>query len=154
MLRRMKHFTDVAEQHGVILILENDCGLYGSKDDRCVEILQHCQSLSLRFAFDSGNFVKDDVNTMDDAYPKLAEYTDYVHIKDATSLPKQFVPAGEGDGDILRLLIALKERKYDGFLSVEPHLDHYLPHASNPKRAVTAIRALKDLLIRADMQWI
>jgi sugar phosphate isomerase/epimerase len=152
-LRRMKQLTQLAEQNNVILILENDNNLYGSKDDRVLEILQHCNSSSLRSAFDPGNFVMNNVKPMDEAYPKLHAYAAYVHVKDATSEPRQFVPAGAGEGQIDALLLQLRERGYTGFLSVEPHLHHYLPHASNPKRVVTAVRALKDMLVRAEMAW-
>ncbi|BFT73821.1 sugar phosphate isomerase/epimerase family protein [Paenibacillus sp. P36] len=152
-LRRMKQLTEIAEQNNVVLILENDNNLYGTSDERCLEILQHCASDSLRMAFDPGNFVKNDIKPMQDAYPKLQTYTDYIHIKDATFEPKLFVPAGAGDGEVDALLLSLKERGYDGFLSVEPHLQHYMPHASNPKRVVTAVRALKQLLERAEYQW-
>ncbi|NBD23857.1 sugar phosphate isomerase/epimerase family protein [Paenibacillus glycinis] len=152
-LSRMKRLTAVAESQGVVLILENDSGLYGSKDDRCLEILEHCDSNSLRLAFDPGNFVMEDVRPMTEAYPKLAPYVAYVHVKDAMSEPRQFAPAGEGEGQIPELLQALQARGYDGFLSVEPHLQHYLPHASNPKRVVTAVRALKALLERTGQAW-
>jgi sugar phosphate isomerase/epimerase len=152
-LSRMKQLTDLAERNEVILILENDNYLYGSKDDRVLDILQHCASSSLRSAFDPGNFVMNEVKPMDEAYPKLHPYITYIHIKDATQEPRQFVPAGAGEGQIDRLLPQLREDGYSGFLSVEPHLHHYLPHSSDPKRVVTAVRALKDLLARADMAW-
>ncbi|QHT60202.1 sugar phosphate isomerase/epimerase [Paenibacillus lycopersici] len=152
-LRRMKQLADMAEQNGVILILENDDHLYGAKDDRCLDILQHCGSDALRLALDPGNFVINGVKPMAEAYPKLQAYTSYIHVKDATFQPRRFMPAGEGDGQIDLLLPALKERGYDGFLSVEPHLGDYMPHASNPKRVVTAIRALKRLLDRSGMTW-
>ncbi|WP_219837094.1 sugar phosphate isomerase/epimerase [Paenibacillus sp. R14(2021)] len=152
-LSRMEQLTTIAERNNVILILENDSDLYGSKDDRCLEILRHCSSDALRLAFDPGNFVMNDVQPMTEAYPKLVPYTAYIHVKDAASEPKQFVPAGAGEGQIEELLRALQARGYDGFLSVEPHLHHYMPYASNPKRVVTAIRALKQLLEQADMAW-
>nr|WP_170312217.1 sugar phosphate isomerase/epimerase family protein [Paenibacillus sacheonensis] len=152
-LSRMKQLAEIAERNNVILILENDDHLYGAKDDRCLDILQHCASDSLRLALDPGNFVINGVKPMSEAYPKLQAYASYVHVKDATSEPRQFVPAGEGEGQLDQLLPALRERGYDGFLSVEPHLHNYMPHASNPKRVVTAVRALKRLLERADMAW-
>ncbi|OCT15277.1 hypothetical protein A8709_14355 [Paenibacillus pectinilyticus] len=152
-MSRMKQLTVIAEQNKVILILENDNHLYGSKDERLLDILQHCSSDSMRLAFDPGNFVMNNVKPVDEAYPKLDRYLAYVHIKDAKSETSQFVPAGVGEGQLDRLLIKLRESGYAGFLSVEPHLHHYLPHASNPKRVVTAVRALKDLLARAEMAW-
>jgi sugar phosphate isomerase/epimerase len=150
-LRRMKQLTEVAEAHAVVLILENDSNLYGTSYERCLEVLQHCSSSSLRMAFDPGNFVRAGVKPMDEAYPKLHPYIDYIHIKDATA--SQFVPAGVGDAQIGELLAALKNREFDGFLSVEPHLQHYMPHASNPKRVVTAVRALKQLLDKSGLAW-
>ncbi|MDR6549228.1 sugar phosphate isomerase/epimerase family protein [Paenibacillus qinlingensis] len=152
-LSRMKQLIKLAEQANVILLLENDNNLYGSKDDRVLDILQHCNSNSLRSAFDPGNFVMNKVKPADEAYPKLQSYLAYVHVKDATNEPHQFVPAGAGAGQLPELLLQLREARFTGYLSVEPHLPHYLPHASNPKRVVTAIRALKDLLARAEMAW-
>ncbi|TVY09002.1 sugar phosphate isomerase/epimerase family protein [Paenibacillus cremeus] len=152
-LRRMKLLTERAEQEGVTLLLENDSNLYGNTDDRCLEILAHCSSPRLRAAFDPGNYVMNNVKPMVDAYPKVSSHIEYIHIKDATVEPRQFVPAGAGSGDIPALLADLKARGFSGFLSVEPHLHHYLPEASNPERVVTAIRALQQLLKDADWAW-
>ncbi|MBO7746398.1 sugar phosphate isomerase/epimerase [Paenibacillus sp. MWE-103] len=152
-LSRMKRLADAAAPHGVTLVLENDSGLYGSTDDRCLDILRHCDSEALRLAFDPGNFVMEGVRPMTEAYPKLAPYVAYVHVKDASAEPKMFVPAGAGDGQLPELLEALRARSFDGFLSVEPHLHRYLPFASDPKRVVTAVRALKSLLAQAGMKW-
>ncbi|MCZ8511892.1 sugar phosphate isomerase/epimerase [Paenibacillus filicis] len=150
-LRRMKRLADEAERQGVILVLENDSNLYGTTDDRCLDIITHCDSKSLRSAFDPGNYVVNGIDPMAEAYPKLAFSVDYVHVKDARD--HHFVPAGLGDGSLEQLLGELKSRGYDGFLSVEPHLKHYLPEASDPERVVTAIRALKDLLSRIGQTW-
>ncbi|WP_240415297.1 sugar phosphate isomerase/epimerase family protein [Paenibacillus periandrae] len=152
-LSRLKQLTEAASRHGVILILENDSNLYGATDDCCLDILTHCDSKHMRAAFDPGNYVMNNVQPMHDAYPKIAPYIDYVHIKDATQVPRQFVPAGVGEGHIEELLVTLKERQYDGFLSVEPHLKHYLPEANDSERVVAAIRALKVLLDKVDQAW-
>jgi sugar phosphate isomerase/epimerase len=152
-LRRLKLLTEAASRNNVILILENDSNLYGSTDDCCLEILAHCDSRHMRAAFDPGNYVMNGIQPMLEAYPKISPYIGYVHIKDATQEPHQFVPAGVGEGHIEELLVELKEHQFDGFLSVEPHLKPYLPEASNPERVVTAIRALKILLEKVDQDW-
>ncbi|SFK98987.1 Sugar phosphate isomerase/epimerase [Paenibacillus sp. 1_12] len=152
-LHRLKQLTEAASRSGVILILENDSNLYGSTDDCCLDILAHCDSKHMRAAFDPGNYVMNNVQPMRDAYPKISPYTDYVHIKDAVQEPRQFVPAGVGEGQLEELLVKLKERQYDGFLSVEPHLKPYLPEASDSERVITAIRALKGLLEKVDQDW-
>ncbi|MFD0681795.1 MULTISPECIES: sugar phosphate isomerase/epimerase family protein [unclassified Paenibacillus] len=152
-LHSMHQLTKAAAKENIILLLENDSNLYGNTDDRCLEILEHCQSPHLRTAFDPGNYVMNHVIPMTAAYPKVSSYIDYIHVKDATVEPRQFVPAGLGDGQLVELIGELKQIGYSGFLSVEPHLTHYLPEASNPERVVTAIQALKLLLDNAGVAW-
>ncbi|MCC3375940.1 sugar phosphate isomerase/epimerase [Cohnella sp. REN36] len=152
-LNRLSRLAEMAERNQVILILENDSNMYGSTDEGTQDIFSNCRYPSLRAAFDPGNYVNSGVRPMTDAYPKIYDSIDYVHIKDASIEPSQFVPAGVGAGEIAQLLAALKSRGFEGFLSVEPHLHHYLPNASNPERVVTAIRALKSLLDQAGQEW-
>jgi sugar phosphate isomerase/epimerase len=152
-LSRMRQFTELAEQSGITLLLENESNMYGDKDDRYLDILQSCDSPHLRSAFDPGNFVMNGVRPVSEAYPKVAGYIEYVHVKDATTEPRQFVPAGKGEGEFPQFLMALKQKEYSGFLSVEPHLKHYMPEASDPERVIAAIRALKQLLADEGMAW-
>lgn len=150
-LRRIEQFTKLAEENRVVLILENDNTLYGDHHEKCLQLLRHCPSPSLRMAFDPGNFVRNGVKPMTEAYPLVEGYVDYIHVKDARQ--DMFVPAGEGEGEMAELISALKARSFSGFLSVEPHLKDYLPHSSDPKRVVAAIRALKRLLAQAEASW-
>ncbi len=152
-LHRMKKLTEAAVKHGVVLILENDSGLYGTTPDGCLDIFNYCDSSSLCAAFDPGNYVIAGVKPMDEAYSKIEPYLEYVHIKDATKEPVLFVPAGKGEGQLEELLVALNEKGYTGFLSVEPHLAKYLPDATNPERVKTAIRALQDMLDKHRIAW-
>jgi len=46
----------------------------------------------------------------------------HIHIKDALADSGKVVPAGEGDGQIAPILVDLHKSGYDGFLSLEPHL--------------------------------
>ena len=57
-----------------------------------------------------------------EAFPQLVNYIEYLPIKDARFSDKAIVPAWEGDGEIKEILKELKERDFDGFLSLEPHL--------------------------------
>ncbi|UVI33396.1 sugar phosphate isomerase/epimerase family protein [Paenibacillus spongiae] len=152
-LNRLCRLAEIAEQNKVILILENDTNMYGSDDTGTLEIFSNCRYPSLRAAFDPGNYVICGVRPMTDAYPKVYASIDYVHVKDASIEPSQFVPAGVGAGEIPQLLAELKSRGFQGFLSVEPHLQHYLPNASNPERVVAAIRALKSQLDQSGQEW-
>ncbi|SDP17722.1 Sugar phosphate isomerase/epimerase [Paenibacillus sp. yr247] len=152
-LLRMRALTRLAEEGNVVLIIENESGVYGDLPERCLEILQACDSAHAKLAFDPGNFVNNGVKPVSEAYPLVSEYTDYVHVKDATREPSMFVPAGAGDGEFSAFIAKLKQRGFTGFLSVEPHLHKYLPEATNPERVVAAVRALKKLLADADIQW-
>lgn len=152
-LHRMGQLAHMAEQRHITLLLENESAVYGDTADRYYDILSTCRSPSLRAAFDPGNFVMNDVRPMTEAFPKIEPFIEYIHVKDARSDIRRFVPAGQGDGELKQLIAALKEREYSGFLSVEPHLHKYLPDSTNPERFRTAVRALKNLLAEAGISW-
>ncbi|WP_168122121.1 sugar phosphate isomerase/epimerase family protein [Paenibacillus sp. HB172176] len=152
-LYRMKRLTEAAERGGVTLLLENDNDMYGSNYKGGMDIIEHCQSPAVTFAFDAGNYVLSDVEPMGEAYPVVAEHIGYVHIKDAIREPRQFVPAGVGQGKVEELIVALNERGFSGFLSVEPHMHKYLPNATDPERVRTAIHALTSILAKHRINW-
>lgn len=152
-LSRMKMLTKRAEEEQLTLVLENESGVYGNTDERCLSILQHCDSPCLRLAFDPGNFVMNRVMPMSEAYPLLSAYLQYVHIKDADQQARMFVPAGEGDGEFPAFVKALKERSFSGFLSIEPHLHRAFPEQEGPERFKIAAQALKRLLLNEGLAW-
>jgi sugar phosphate isomerase/epimerase len=152
-ISRMKQLIEVAAQHQVTLLLENESKVYGDIDDRCLDLLEACSSPRLRMAFDPGNFVMNGVKPVAEALPKLQSYIDYVHIKDASAEKRIFVPAGDGDGEFVPFIHSLKETGFSGFLSIEPHLNAYLPDHDGPGRFVHAVKALKKLLEAESMTW-
>ncbi|OZB95408.1 sugar phosphate isomerase/epimerase [Paenibacillus sp. XY044] len=152
-LSRMMMLTRKAEEEQLTLLLENESGVYGNTDERCLNILQHCGSPCLRLAFDPGNFVMNRIMPMSEAYPLLSTYLEYVHIKDADNQARIFVPAGEGDGEFPAFMKALKERSFSGFLSIEPHLHRAFPEQQGPERFKIAAQALKKLLSNEGLAW-
>ncbi|WP_312876260.1 sugar phosphate isomerase/epimerase family protein [Paenibacillus alginolyticus] len=152
-LSRMKQLSERAEQEQITLLLENESGVYGNTDERCLDILQHCSSSNLRLAFDPGNFVMNEIMPMCEAYPLLSSYLEYVHIKDADRQARMFVPAGEGDGEFTSFVKALKERGFSGYLSIEPHLHKAFPDHDGPERFRIAANALKRLLQQEGLAW-
>jgi len=152
-ISRMKQLVEVAETYNVTLLLENESKVYGDIDDRCLDVLAACDSSRLRLAFDPGNFVMNDVQPISQALPKLASFLQYVHVKDASSERKIFVPAGAGDGEFVPFIQYLKDSEFSGFLSIEPHLQKYLPEQDGPGQFVHAVKALKALLAAEDMAW-
>ncbi len=147
-IRRIKEMTEISEKENIILLLENEDDVYGDTPERCLEILESIDSPYLRFTFDPANFIVAGVKSYREALPKMIEYIEYVHIKDARFSDKVIVPAGEGDGEIKEILKELKERNFDGFLSLEPHLaiSGKMSGFSGAKLFKKAARALKEIL--------
>ena len=88
-----------------------------------------------------------DSRAVDCGWPLLAEYTEYVQVKDALVSDQTITVAGEGDGQIPNLLANLRDAGYRGFLALEPHLKVAgkrggFSGAEGMRRAATALRAL------------
>jgi sugar phosphate isomerase/epimerase len=147
-LERMAALAERAAQAGVMLVHENEKGIYGDTAERCQDILATVNSPALRMAFDPANFVQVGLRPMADAWPRLAEYTTHVHIKDAMLADGTLRPAGAGDGDIPDLIAALVTRGYQGFLTLEPHLKVAGPAGgfSGESGMRVAIQALRTVL--------
>lgn len=147
-IRRIEEVTEISEKEKIILLLENEDDIYGNTPERCLEILESINSPYLRSTFDPANFVVAGVKPYTEAFLKMIEYIEYLHIKDARFSDKVIVPAGEGDGQIKEILKELKEKNFDGFLSLEPHLaiSGKMSGFSGAKLFEKAARALKKIL--------
>lgn len=121
-LDRLQAFLEAAEGSGVVLLHENEKGIYGDTAERCRDLLTSINSFRFRAIFDPANFVQGKLRPFTDCYPLLKEYIEYCHIKDAMLADGRVVPAGEGDGQVRELLAELKKEGFEGFLSLEPHL--------------------------------
>lgn len=128
-LKRMNMFVDTAKGSGLILLHENEKGIYGDVADRCLDILESIGSDSLRAVFDPANFVQCHEETYPRAFDMLKDHIEYMHIKDALK-NGEVVPAGMGEGKVKEILKSLKDRDYKGFLSLEPHLTNFVGLAS------------------------
>ena len=145
---RLGAMAKAAAERGAVLLLENEGGLVGDTPERCRAIVEGVDSPSLRFVWDTGNFPHSGVErAVNRGWPLLAEYTDYVQVKDALVSDQTITVAGDGDGQIPELLVKLKDAEYQGFLALEPHLKVAgkrggFSGAEGMKRAVTALRSL------------
>lgn len=150
-LVRMRLLADEAEREGVILLHENEKDIYGDTPERVLDLVESVGSSALRLAWDSANFVQVGVTHPHDAgYAMLRPYLDYLQVKDADAASGSVVPAGEGDGQVLETLTALRDDGYTGFASLEPHLSgaHALGGFSGPAAFGQAARAFDGLLRR------
>lgn len=139
-----------AAAQGVVLLHENESGIYGDVPERCADLFKSIDSPYLRAAFDPANFVHCGVKPLEEAWPLLDEYTDYFHIKDKEAASGRVVPAGRGDGGVAEILARAVARGFDGFLSIEPHLEVDDPNygGDGPERFGKAVAELREVLGR------
>jgi sugar phosphate isomerase/epimerase len=145
---RMRALADAAEAADIVLLHENEKDIYGDTPERCLDIVETVGSDHLRLAWDSANFVQVGVaNPYDDGYAALRPHLEYLQVKDARSATGEVTPAGEGDGQLLATLTALRDDGYTGFASLEPHLTdvNALGGFSGPEAFGRAGRALRHL---------
>lgn len=120
-LRRLREMTLRAGEKGVILLHENEKGIYGDTIARCIDLLESIDDVHFQAVLDPANFLQCGQIPYPNAYEALRPWLGYVHVKDA--LPDgSIVAAGEGVARWPELLQRLREDGYDGFLSLEPHL--------------------------------
>ena len=111
---------ELLEGSNVVMVHENEKGIYGDTGARCLHLLSSVNSPKLRMAFDFANFVQCGQDPQE-IWPDLQPYTAHIHIKDAKK-DGTVVPAGEGVGGIGNILKDAVKHGYEGFLSLEPHL--------------------------------
>jgi sugar phosphate isomerase/epimerase len=121
-LARMSALAKVAEGHQRVLVHENEKHIYGDTPRRCLDLVESVASRWLRLTWDSANFVQCGVRPFTDAYALLRPHVDYVQVKDALLETGEVVPAGQGDGELVETLRALRDDGFDGYFSLEPHL--------------------------------
>ncbi|MEU1973461.1 sugar phosphate isomerase/epimerase family protein [Microbacterium sp. NPDC019599] len=147
-LTRMSLLADAAQRAGVVLLHENEKGIYGDTPERVLDLVESVGSPALRVAWDSANFVQVGVaRPHDEGYALLRPYLDYLQVKDALSATGEVVPAGQGDGQVAATVQALAADGYTGFASLEPHLadGHELGGFSGPFAFGVAARAFRRI---------
>ncbi len=147
--------VEVADSYGVGLYHENEKGIYGDTAERVLDLKENVKGL--HFVYDPANFLQVG-ESADKTLPLLHAISDYFHIKDVISASGELVPAGEGDGQILRLVDMIDR---DTVMTIEPHLmifrgydkidgekmKHKFHFQSNREAFDAAVGALKAILI-------
>src|SRR4030095_15126580 len=113
---------EVGEAAGVVLVHENEKDIYGDTPERCLDIIESVGSPNLRVASDAANFVQVGVRPCTEGYASLRPHLEYMQIKDALLADGTVTVAGDGDGQLVETIRALREDGFDGFFSLEPHL--------------------------------
>jgi 3-dehydroshikimate dehydratase len=151
-LRYLRAMTARASAAGIILVHENEKGIYGDTIARNVDLLQNIDNANFRAVLDPANYLQCQQTPYPDAYDAVRPWLEYVHVKDVTA-DGTLVVAGEGEGRWPDLLQRLRTDGYDGFMALEPHLASAgkFQGFSGPERFRQASQALQKLL--REMGW-
>ena len=147
--------VEVADSYGVGLYHENEKGIYGDTAERVLDLSASVKGL--HFVYDPANFLQVG-ESADKTLPLLHSMSEYFHIKDVISASGELVPAGEGDGQIPRLVEMIDR---DTMMTIEPHLmifsgydridgekmKHKFHFESNTEAFDTAVASLKNILV-------
>lgn len=153
-LRRLAQLARRARAAEVVLLHENETGVFGDHPDRVLDVIETVGSDALRVAWDPANFVQCGVERPFDAgFTRLRPYLEYLQIKDARYGSGEVVPAGEGDGQVPETLAALVADGWSGFVSLEPHLVPNDEHVRGAREFGRAARALARVAADAGAVW-
>jgi len=123
-MERMLAKVEIIKDVDVTMVHENEAHIYGHTAENCVDLVETVDSPKLRLAYDPANFVwgekiTDNIKT---CWPLMKPYVVHVHIKDWKLGADTGSIPGEGDGRIKELLAELAQLRYEGCLTMEPHL--------------------------------
>lgn len=118
---RLEQMISLAEKEGILLVHENEKGIYGDTDERCMELYKYFNG-RLGVAFDPANYVQCNVNPKT-AYELQKDTITYFHMKDALFADGSVVSVGNGDGSVPYILADVNTNRRDRvILTIEPHL--------------------------------
>jgi sugar phosphate isomerase/epimerase len=159
-MTRTKKMVELAEAGGVTLLHENEKDVYGDVPSRVLDLMTTINSANYRAIIDPANFVQCGHKPVDEAWPILKDYIEYIHCKDALTPSSsedlgEVVPSGQGHGQFAELFQELKKNNYQGFVSIEPHLGDFDAFGGlcGPDLWTTAHTALIKLLREAEVQY-
>jgi sugar phosphate isomerase/epimerase len=145
-LRRMEEKVRYVKGREVTILHENEKGIFGDRGGSCFDLVVSVNSPKFQCAFDFANYIQVGESPLSN-WRRLKPYVAHIHIKDAKFKTGTIVPAGQGDGDVGRILADAYQGGYRGFLALEPHLakDMQFSGFSGPELFKTAVDALKAL---------
>ena len=138
---RLGRFVEYAKEKNVILLHENEKGIYGDIAPRCAKLMEQFYGDHFKAVFDFANFVQVGQDTLE-AYELMKPYIHYIHVKDALMATEEVVPAGEGNGHVEEILSRLLASGYCGVLSLEPHLALFDGFAKLEKDGALEVRPM------------
>ncbi len=156
-VQRLQQMIDYAQGRPILLVLENESKLYGSMPEQMKDLMDTLKNDKITMAFDPANFVHDHATPVyEKCWQPLKQYCGYFHIKDMVEgATGPCVPAGEGDGDIEKILADAVAMGYDGILTLEPHLAEagQFKGSTGPELFGKAVTTLKGICDRIGMKY-
>ncbi|MFH1613581.1 MAG: TIM barrel protein [Planctomycetota bacterium] len=121
---RMAAKARLLENTNLIMVHENEGGIYGQAAERCVDIVKTVNSPRLRLAYDAGNFVysMNCPNNVETCWPLMKPYVEHIHIKDRKLDESRGCIPGRGAAQIKELFVELSRMDYQRCVTLEPHL--------------------------------
>ena len=125
-VRRMRELGKMAEDAGIILVVENCDGWASVSADHYAQFFERVNSPAVKAVYDTGNPSSHGQANTWEWYQKAKPHIGFIHIKDH-STPTEADPGEhtwltEGNGYVKETLSDLKKEGYTGFVSIEPHL--------------------------------
>ena len=146
---RMAAKVDALGDSDVVMVHENEADIFGHTAENCVEMVEQVGSEKLRLVYDPANFVWGEkiVNATEVCWPVMKPYVVHIHIKDWKLGADTGSVPGEGDGQVKELLAELASIKYEGCLTMEPHLQvgGQFGGTTGPELFSRAIAAVREL---------
>ena len=148
-MERMSAKVDIIKNVDVIMVHENEADIYGHTAENCVDLVKTVNSPKLRLVYDPANFVWGEkiTDNVRSCWPLMKPYVAHIHIKDWKLGAALGSIPGEGDGQIRELLAELAALNYDGYLTMEPHLQTggQFGGSTGPELFSKAIAAVRTL---------
>lgn len=152
---RMALKLEILQSSDIIMVHENEAHIYGQTAEHCADLAKTMNSPKFRLVYDPANFVcsqktKENVKT---CWPLMKPYVSHIHIKDwKVGADIGSIP-GTGDAQIKELLEELKKMKYEGFMTMEPHLmkGGQFGGSTGPKLFAEAIASVRKICMDIEL---
>jgi 3-dehydroshikimate dehydratase len=158
-LDRMWEKIKLAEKAGVRLIHENEHRIYGDDPERVKDlmetVLEQVDSKYFAAVYDPANYVFCGYDPWK-AWQLTKEWTVHFHIKDWVHGEKHGRLAGDGQGRIHEVMVDARRMNWDGFATLEPHLQGGGPTGgvTGPDLFPKAVEAFRRVLDNAGAQYV
>lgn len=124
----LKKAANVAAEHDVLLLLENENSCNGGYAYEVAHYVRQVDSPNLKVLWDPGNEAYGGRPAFPEGYEEVRGLIGHVHLKDA--FVDKCVPIGKGNVPFIDQLQALEDDGYEGIYTIETH---YIPEGGTAK---------------------